>query len=296
MTETTKVEIPAEVQRSPTALNVLRDIDALVARAQLVNVENAEQYVDGVNLCRQIAAALQSQEAERLAITRPMDAAKQKVMDLFRRASAPLEAVDKVIRGKLKAYDAEQERIAAEKRAEAERKAEAERQAAARKAREEQERADARAREEREKAEQAKREAEAAREREQAAKAAGDAAAAAAARQEAAKASAAAVRAEIRADDVAAKGQARVERIQAHAESIVAPVILDEKPKAEGASRRGTWKYRVVDESKVDRKFLMLDESKIAKQCKALGKDAEEIVGGIAVYWEADLSIRAAKS
>lgn len=291
-----KVEIPAEVQRVPTAIAALQDLESVLARANaVVQVTTDDEYAAAVAVCSQIKRALEDQEKERLAITRPMDAAKERVMALFRKASDPLTAVDKLIRGKLNAYNAQQRAIADQRRREVEAEAERQRQEKLRKAREEQERADREARQKREEAERQRQAAEQARREAEAARAAGDAEAAKNAAKAERIAAQAATRAESKAEEVQTRGEQKAQDLQAEAVAIVPVVIGGEAPKVAGSTRRKAWKYRVADESKVDRRFLMLDEVKIGKQVRALGKDAEELVGGIVVEEDHNVGIKAAK-
>ena len=73
------------------------------------------------------------------------------------------------------------------------------------------------------------------------------------------------------------------------------PVILeskDDKPQSEGVSTKKTWKWRLKDESKVDRKYMIVDEKKINALVRALGKVAQETVGGIEVFEEINVSVK----
>jgi chemotaxis protein histidine kinase CheA len=316
-------EVPKQVAESDRAKQVLADIDAVVARAQNMAVTTPDEYETAVGVCRRIAKLVGEQEEERLGITRPMDAAKEKVMSFFKRSVAPLQAVDAVLRGKLRAYDAEQARIAAAERAKAEAeakrqrdaaeaKAKQEREAAALKARQEQEKADsarreqeaaeAQARKEREAAEQAQRDAEAAKARgdaEAAARAAQEAAQAAerakAARTIATTAATTAAKAETKAGAIVAKAEEKAEVLEAQAASIVPVVVEQQQVKAAGLSRRRNWKYKITDPAAVLRAFTMPDDKKIGALVRSLGKDAEGMVGGIEVWDEAVLGIGAEK-
>lgn len=295
MTEKKPEVLPPEVQRVPTAVAALQDLDAVLARANaVVTVTTQEEYAAAVVICGQIKRALEDQEKERLAITRPMDAAKDRIMDLFRKASAPLTEVDKLIRGKLNAFNTEQRRLADERRRQAEAETERVRQEKLRKAREEQEKADAKARAERQEADRQRQEEERQRRDAEEARRRGDIEAARA-KEVAAQASAAAARkAESKAETITATGAAKAETLLAQAATIVAPIVPD-APKVAGQTRRKAWKHRVVDESKVDRRFLMLDEVKIGKTVRSLGKDAEDLVGGIVVEEDHNIGIKAAK-
>jgi hypothetical protein len=73
---------------------------------------------------------------------------------------------------------------------------------------------------------------------------------------------------------------------------VIAPVVRIERPKVAGVSTRMRNVYRVVDPAKVNRAYLMLDETKIRKIVEASGKDAESIVGGIVVEQIPEVSAR----
>jgi hypothetical protein len=72
-------------------------------------------------------------------------------------------------------------------------------------------------------------------------------------------------------------------------EAPIAPVVVKvetpEPPKVAGLSFREEWKYEVIDPNLVPREYLMIDESKLRKVVKALGKAAANIPG-IRVYPE----------
>lgn len=62
--------------------------------------------------------------------------------------------------------------------------------------------------------------------------------------------------------------EAAQELIEAPVE--VAPVVVPKAEAPAGISYRDVWKYRVTDETKVPREYLMLDEKKIAAVVRAL--------------------------
>ena len=69
-------------------------------------------------------------------------------------------------------------------------------------------------------------------------------------------------------------------------------VVTVPKPAAVGVSVRKVVKFRILDPSKINRPYLVPDEIAIRNQVKALGKDAEKLVGGIEVYEENELAVR----
>ena len=86
---------------------------------------------------------------------------------------------------------------------------------------------------------------------------------------------------------------------QEEAEAVIAepvrpaPVIVDNAPpKVKGVGVRRTWRYRVLDTKLVKQAYLVLDDKKIGQVVRALGKQAEEAVGGIEVYEESTIAAR----
>lgn len=285
-------EVPATTATSATA-----ELNALLARANAVQVTNVDEYAAAVQICSNIAQMKSRRQEERLGITRKMDAAKQAVMDFFAGTFiTPLEKVDGIIRGKLKAYDAEQKRIADERRRQVEAEAARARAETERKAREERERAAQKAAAERAEAERKRQEAERARKAEEEARKAGDAAAAKAAADNARTLELAATTSARQAQRIAEKGFAKADALEQRAAEIVAPVVTQQSTAVPGKSKRTVWKYRITDGAKIDRKFLAPDESKIGATVRALKKDAVDVVGGIEVWEEDDLSIKGSKS
>lgn len=312
---------PAEVAAIPEAAKEVQDSHGVIAAARALKVTNPAEYTAAANMLQELRGTFGRLEKQRKAITDPMNAAKERVMAFFRGPTEAVEAAGKLLRDKINAYDAEQKRIADEarrkaeaeaerQRKEAEAKARAEREAAeaeARKKREEAERqrqeqeaAERRAREQREAEERAAREAEEARRRgdAEAARKAQEAEATAKAAREAEEkaareAASAAARNDRSADRVEAKGEEKAQQLEVQAASVVAPVIESGTTKVAGIARRMVWKYKVKDEAAVKREFLALDDAKIARIVKAMGKDAETMVGGIECWQENDISARA---
>lgn len=116
--------------------------EGLVERIKITQIANQQDAQDAAILLKEIKTRAKAHEDARKLITGPMDAAKAKVMELFKPIAEMYKEAEGLLGGKLGAYDAAQRRIAEEiaaaKRA-AELKAaqeEAARQEAARKQRE----------------------------------------------------------------------------------------------------------------------------------------------------------------
>lgn len=73
---------------------------------------------------------------------------------------------------------------------------------------------------------------------------------------------------------------------------VVAPVVEIQHERPAGISTRGKWTFKILDESKIDRRFLMPDEKKIRQTVTALGPDAVDVVGGIEVLKDTIVAVR----
>lgn len=97
---------------------------------------------------------------------------------------------------------------------------------------------------------------------------------------------------ERQANEARSKGRhARAASLEDQASQTVAPVVESQAPKTEGVSYRTVYKFRIVDETQVPRKYLVVDETKIRKVVQALGKDAE--IPGVEIYPEQVVAARA---
>lgn len=65
--------------------------------------------------------------------------------------------------------------------------------------------------------------------------------------------------------------------------------------KTAGVSEVEVWKFEIIDASKIDRKFLVPDESAIRRVVQAMKEDAAAIVGGIRIIRDVQIRGRAAK-
>lgn len=120
LTELQSLKLPEESTLSAGANAALRMADTFT-------IADASDYALAADELKAIKAKMSALEEQRMSITRPMDAAKKMVMDLFR---GPLDALAKAegtFKRSMLAYDAEQQRIAAEARRVAEAAAAAER-------------------------------------------------------------------------------------------------------------------------------------------------------------------------
>ncbi len=249
--------------KTPEAIEAAQLADNAVSLATSYRVTTAEQYTQGGEQLKEVKGAQKRIEEMRVAITAPLNTAIKAANDLFRGPAHHLTMAETVIKRELIRYQEDQERIR----------------------REQQRIADEAARRERERAEAAahaarvKAEAEAAELRAKA-----EAEAAAGRTAEAAKLTARAEQKIDRAEDKAAA-------LEVQAATTVAPVIQRESPKVVGLSTREVWTFEIIDASKINPAFLMVDEKKIAAQVRALKQDAAAIIGaGVRVYSERQLA------
>lgn len=100
------------------------------------------------------------------------------------------------------------------------------------------------------------------------------------------------------AEAIQLEAEGKIEEAQAvFEEPIRTPtvVIPKETPKVSGVSGRKPLKWRITDESKIDRKYMCVDPVKINAEIKISGRKAEAIVGGIEVYEETNYAFTAGK-
>lgn len=305
--------MPPEVAANKAVQEGLTSSERLVAQAKALQVTNPDEYRAAAETLQRLRGAYRRLEDDRKGMTDPLRLSIDRIMAFFRPRTQALEEAGNIVRRKLADFDEaeEQRRLEEQRKREAEaRKAREEQERKEREAREkaereraeaqraqrEREEAERRAREEQERAEQARRDEEAARLR-------GEAEAAERARREREAAELEARRqkeeAEQRAREAAAaeraaeRADSRADAAAEAAVSVVAPVVDAEPTKVEGIARKKVWKWSVTDAEKHNRKYLILDTKQVDKIVKALGKDAEELVGGISVRQEFDVAARA---
>ncbi len=241
---------------------------AIVARAHDLAVEDAAQAERAGGILRDLASVRKRAETERLELTKPLRDKRAAIDANYKAPSAMLDEADKVIRGKLLAYQREQARLA---KIEQDRlDAEAERQRLADEAAREAEAAEARAQQE----------AWATRQRElaEAAIAAGDAELA-----EAAKAA-----------GQAADAMADLERARSIAPLPVRAVPVVATPeRQEGIATKRRWTYEIVEPTEVPRGYLKLDEQAIRYEMhRQIKKGKAPELPGVRFYQEEGLSVR----
>jgi len=124
-----------EIAARDDVREVTAETQAIVTMAGTYQVTTADQYTAAGQELTRIAGAQKKLEAVRMAITRPMDAAKKAVLDFFREPEAKLETAKNTIKRAMIAYDNEQRRIAEENQRKADEAARKERERLEEKAR-----------------------------------------------------------------------------------------------------------------------------------------------------------------
>jgi hypothetical protein len=294
------VPVPPEVAGNKAVQEGLSSSEQLVAKARALQVTNDAEYAAAADVLQNLRGAFKRIEGDRKSMTDPLRLSVERITAFFRPRVQAIEHAGNIVRQKLGEYDAEQERKREEARRKAEEEARRQREEQERKEREQREKAE-RERAEAERLERERREAERRRIEEQEraerlrreeeeSRRRGEAEAEQRRlaeeeeqrKREAERAARNAERADAKAD-VAAEA----------AVSVVAPVVETAPAKVDGIARTKVWKWSVTDASQHNRKYLVLDEKQVDKVVKALGKDAEEIVGGISVRQEFSVSARA---
>lgn len=256
--------VKAEQQRAEGLLEVAQSY-------QIDSPEMADAAADDLG---DIKAKIKALNDQRLSMTRPLDEAKKRIMDLFARPLETLQQAEGTLKKAIADWTAEQRRIAEEERRKAEEAArkeqqrlEAERQAAEKAAREEQERLR--------------------REAEEAAKA-GNEAAAKAAQEESERVA------------EEARQQALINEQEQHAMTAMAATAAPAAQKLAGISTRENWKgeccdlmalVKAVAAGEASIELLEPNAKEITKRAKALRSEFK--VPGIRVWPESVVSARA---
>jgi hypothetical protein len=82
-----------------------------------------------------------------------------------------------------------------------------------------------------------------------------------------------------------------VEEILETKEPPLVPTIPETNPKVSGVSTRKVWKWRLVDEEKIPREYMMLNERLIQAAISKWGDKAN--IPGVEVYQDVSVSVRA---
>ncbi len=245
---------------------------AIVKQAEIISgelttfkISNQIEYDKAGDYRRNIKTTYKQIEELRLSLTRPLDALKKRWQDFFAPSLSKLDNADKILETGRLEYSREQEEIRQRQEAKLRAAAEAE-EAKKRKIKEEQE---AKWREE----EEAKRKE--------------------AARQEAIAANAKSEKARKAAEEAAAKARAEADKAAKLAEErkeqaanvqVIAPTLASTVTKSNGIGARKNWKFVIVDETLIPRRYLIPDLIQIGKEVRAAGDTLN--IPGIGIYSE----------
>jgi len=241
-----------ELELKPEQKKIITQAEKITKDLSDFTIRNQEEYDRAGEYRKNIKIAYKEIEELRFSFTRPLDALKVKWTEFFAVSLSKLKAADTVCERERLIFFKEQERIRLEQEEKLRKAAEAE-EAKKRKIKEDQERAW------REKEEAARKEAD---RLEKAGKA-----------EEAEKA---------RAEQAKAAKLAEERRIQAEEVRVVAPVLAPTVEKTAGISGRKNWKFEIIDEALIPRKYLQPNLVQIGKEVRAAGENLS--IPGVKIY------------
>lgn len=291
------MEIPPEAKKSTVAGQLTNEGPTWLAKAHALEVTNPDQHAAAIELLTQTAYRLKIGEEERVKITGPLHLAWKNANTFFAGLLEPFASVNSIVRGKVLTYERAERAKAEALRIEGERKARLEREKKEAQAKEAQRLADDQARQQREEAARKQKEKDDALKEAERLRMAGDAHKAAEMQKVASDAAKAAAMAERKAEVTLTRAADRVETLQQQAQSIVAPIVDQPVLKATGRVSRKVYRFELLDITKVDPRYLTLNEEKVRKIVAAMKLEAVSLIGegSIRVWEEDDLSIKAAK-
>jgi len=237
-----------------------KNVALLVVKAESLKVNDQPSYELAGALRIDIKTKIAALDKTRKSATVPLDNAKAIIMSWFKPLGERLAGADSILEKGRLVYAKEQERIRQEQEEKLRKAAEAE-EAKKRKIKEDQERAW------REKEEAARKEAE---RLEKAGKA-----------EEAEKA---------RAEQAKAAKLAEERRLQAEEVRVVAPVLAPTVEKTAGISGRKNWKFEIIDEALIPRKYLQPNLVQIGKEVRAAGENLS--IPGVRIYPDEKETVR----
>lgn len=131
---TDNILAPLAAIHAPDAAALNTRAQAALAMVESMVIDSQETYDLAADELKAIKSKAKTLEDQRTGITGPINKALKAINDLFRGPSQYLEQAEKIIKGKMLTYTAEQERIAAEERRKAEAALRAEQERLAREA------------------------------------------------------------------------------------------------------------------------------------------------------------------
>lgn len=259
---------------------------AAVALERVKNlvIRTHEDYAAAATDLAAVKSQWKSVDKDREELKAPSLEACKRVDNFFRPPLTFLLEAEKILKGKITAYDAEQDRLRKAEQARLDEIARKERERKEAEAREVERKAREKADAERRAAEEARQAAATAAREAAEARARGDAEAAAKAVEAAREASKAALRADAKADRVESAAAQKSESLQAEAAQVVAPVVQRAAPKVTGLTFTEVAKFEVIDKTKLPMEYLVPDEVRIGKVVRALKTEAN--IPGVRVWME----------
>lgn len=262
----------SELELNPEQQAIIKQAEVISGELANFKIHNQAEYDVAGDYRRNIKTTYkQIEELMRVNFTRPLDVLKKKWQDFFAVPLDKLTNADKILEAGRLTYAREQERIRLEAEEKLRKAAEAE-EAKKRAIKEAQERAwrekEEAARQEAERLNKIAREATNAKAR--------------------AEAEAAAIKARAEAEKAAKIAEER--RQQAENVRVVAPILASTVEKTSGISGRKYWKFEVIDENLIPRKYLIPDLVQIGKEVRAAGDTLN--IPGIRIYPDDKESVR----
>ena len=246
--------LPARIESETKASEQVSDVvTRAIDRANRVEIRNQDELQSAATLLGELQKLKRNAESTRTQIVKPLNDHVKDINQKFKAITEPLDAEMAILKNKASAFQRQEE----EKRRVEQERLDAERKERERIAREAQEKAELEARERREEAERLAREAE--------------------------ESASGAVDSSI--EEAAEEAAAALDRARAEEEALaasqpepeVAAPVLDTGPvKVKGLSTRKVWTFKIVDESKVPREWMLIDESAIRKRMlQSISEDRE---------------------
>jgi len=219
-----------DVSQSETAA---KEAGLALQQAQGLTIKTQEGYDVAAELLKGVKARIKSLDTLRKSLTKPIDEAKARIMDLFRPPVEQYEEAESLIKRGMLTYTDEQERIRREEEARLQREADKKREEAEAKA------------------EEARRQAEEAQKKADEARRAGD--------EEAAR----------KAEAEAKKQEAKADKQEEKAATIVAPTLAPRVIQANGVSYRDQWTAIITNAEIVPNDYKIVDIPKLNKVAQA---------------------------
>lgn len=261
----------SELELKPEQQAIVKQAEVIYGELSTFKISNQEEYDKAGEHRKSIKGTYKQIEELRFSFTTPLDELKKKWIAFFNIPLNKLSNADSILEKGRLTYSREQERLRQEAEEKLRKAAEAE-EVRKRKIKEEQERAW------REKEEAARKEADRLAQK---AREATNAKAKA-------EAEAAAAKARVEAEKAAKLAEERKQ--EAEDVQVIAPILAPTITKTAGIGAKRYWKFEIVDESLIPRKYLIPDAVKIGKEVRAAGDTLS--ISGIRIFPDDKESVR----